>query len=130
MDLIVFLWSLLLIIPGIIKSFSYAMVPYISLTKPELGIMETLKESETLMKGHRMDYFCIILPYICFTVLFTFALSFAMTLFIMGALAGTHFGPYVLPAFIAMIALMVCFIYMTAKYTVIQYCFVKNHHNS
>ena len=44
-----FLWSLLFIIPGIVKSYSYAMTPYILLDRPELSATDAIKESEKMM---------------------------------------------------------------------------------
>lgn len=59
-----FLWSLLFIIPGIIKSYSYAMTSYILLDRPELSPTEALKESEKMMDGHKMELFLLDLSFI------------------------------------------------------------------
>ena len=59
-----FLWSLLFIIPGIIKSYSYAMTPYILLDRPELSATDAIKESEKMMDGHKMDLFILDLSFI------------------------------------------------------------------
>jgi uncharacterized membrane protein len=59
-----FLWSLLFIIPGIIKSYSYAMTSYILLDRPELSATDALKESEKMMDGHKMDLFILDLSFI------------------------------------------------------------------
>ena len=59
-----FLWSLLFIIPGIVKSYSYAMTPYILLDRPELSATEALKESEKMMNGHKMELFILDLSFI------------------------------------------------------------------
>lgn len=64
MSLICMLGSLLLIIPGIILSFAYAMVPFIIVKHPELSVKETLRASRKMMKGHKFDYFCLILSFI------------------------------------------------------------------
>lgn len=55
------LWSLLLIVPGIIKAFAYALVPMILSDEEysDLSFMEVLKKSEEMMKGHKMDYFML-----------------------------------------------------------------------
>ena len=45
MFLLIFLWSLLLIIPGIIKTYSYAMTPYILQENPELTASEAIHRS-------------------------------------------------------------------------------------
>lgn len=58
------LWSLLLVIPGIVKSFSYAMTPYILNDYPELSANQAIDLSQKMMKGHRMDFFCLQLSFI------------------------------------------------------------------
>ena len=50
MGIYVFLWTLLLVIPGIIKAFAYAMVPYILVDKPELSADEAIELSMNMMK--------------------------------------------------------------------------------
>lgn len=53
------LWTILFIIPGIIATFSYAMIYYILADKKqsEVGPMEVLKKSKAMMKGYKWDYF-------------------------------------------------------------------------
>ena len=63
-NIIISLWTILLIIPGIVKSFSYLLVPYIAIDQPELGIFETLKESERLMYGQKLATFNLHLSFI------------------------------------------------------------------
>lgn len=58
------LWSLLFIIPGIIKSFSYAMTPYILVDNPELTASEAIHRSRMMMKGHKFDLFYLYLSFI------------------------------------------------------------------
>ena len=62
----IFLYALLLIIPGLIKAFGYVLVPYLMADEKyrELGISELLKKSEEMMKGHKMDYFLFMLSFI------------------------------------------------------------------
>ena len=63
-NLIIWLWSLLLIIPGIIKGFSYSMAYYIKADHPEYGWRECLEKSETMMKGYKFKYFLLNLSFI------------------------------------------------------------------
>ena len=72
----VFLWSLLFIIPGIIKSFSYAMTPYILVDCPEVQATDALKISMRMMKGHKWELFVLNLSFIGWQILsaFTFGL--------------------------------------------------------
>ena len=58
-----FLWSLLLIIPGIIKIFSYSMAPYILADNPELTANEALTKSKEIMYGHKFDLFVLQLSF-------------------------------------------------------------------
>lgn len=60
----IFLWSLLLFIPGIIKSYSYAMTYYIALDNPELGANECIERSMKMMKGHKGRLFLLDLSFI------------------------------------------------------------------
>ena len=51
--LYVALWSLLLVIPGIVKSYSYAMAPYIMAEHPALTANEAITESRRIMDGNK-----------------------------------------------------------------------------
>ena len=53
----VLLWSLLLIVPGIMAALSYAMTFWILAEEPDLGPMRALSRSRSLMQGHRMQLF-------------------------------------------------------------------------
>lgn len=59
-----FLWTLLFIIPGIIKAFAYAMTPYILEDKPELSANQAIDLSKEMMKGHKFDLFWLSLSFI------------------------------------------------------------------
>ena len=60
-SLFIALWTLLLIIPGIIKGLAYSLVPFILADEKykDLGFMDILKKSEEMMNGHKMDYFIL-----------------------------------------------------------------------
>ncbi len=62
--LYVFLWSLLLIVPGIIMAIAYSQAYYLMLDDPELGATEALNLSKQLMKGKKWDYFVMYLSFI------------------------------------------------------------------
>ena len=59
MDIFIFLWSLLLIIPGIIKMYSYSMSWFVLHDRPDLTGNEARKRSMYLMKGHKWRLFCL-----------------------------------------------------------------------
>lgn len=62
-SLFVALWSLLLVIPGIIKSYSYAMTPFIMAENPELTALQAITESKLRMRGHKWELFCLSLSF-------------------------------------------------------------------
>jgi uncharacterized membrane protein len=57
-------WYLLLIVPGIIKYYSYAMTEFILLDHPEYGPLQAITESKKMMYGHRMRLFILGLSFI------------------------------------------------------------------
>ena len=63
-SLYIFLWSLLCFIPGIIASYTYAMVPYIMAENPELTPKEACERSKQLMDGNRLRLFCLTFSFI------------------------------------------------------------------
>ena len=73
--LYVFLWSLLLIIPGIIKSYAYAMTPYVANDHPELDADDCIHESRMMMKGNKWKLFCMDLSFIGWAILCIFTLG-------------------------------------------------------
>lgn len=71
MSLIVMLGYICFVIPGIILTLSYCLVPIILIKKPELGIVETLKYSREKMQGHKLDAFVLGLSFIGWAILGT-----------------------------------------------------------
>ena len=59
-----FLWTLLLIIPGIIASFRYSLSFYIMIDNPEMTATEVINRSKAMMQGHKMKYFLLFLSFI------------------------------------------------------------------
>ena len=58
------LWGLLLIIPGIVKGFGYAMTPFILSDHPELTAKQAIRRSEEMMRGHKGELFTLGLTFI------------------------------------------------------------------
>ena len=56
-NLFIALWSLLFLIPGIVKSYSYAMAPYIMQDDPSKSWKECIDESRQMMNGHKAQLF-------------------------------------------------------------------------
>jgi len=73
--LYIFLWSLLFIIPGIIKQFSYAMTPYILADHPELTAKQAIEASKTMMDGYKGDLFVLGLTFLGWDILNVFTLG-------------------------------------------------------
>ena len=65
----VLLWSLLLLIPGCIKSYSYAMTPYILKDNPEMKNNAAIEESMRMMDGHKLELFLLDLSFIGWAIL-------------------------------------------------------------
>lgn len=63
------LWSLLLIIPGIIKGYSYAMTNYILKDEPTLKYNEAIEKSMAMMDGNKMKLFLLHLSFIGWIIL-------------------------------------------------------------
>jgi len=63
------LWSLLFIIPGIIKGYAYAMTPFILAEHPELTASRAIDLSQQLMDGHKADLFLLDLSFIGWSLL-------------------------------------------------------------
>lgn len=64
MQIYIVLWSLLLVVPGIVKSYSYAMTPYILKDRPELKHNAAIERSMWMMEGYKMRLFMLDLSFI------------------------------------------------------------------
>lgn len=84
-----FLWSLLFVIPGIIKAFSYSMSMYILAENKGKSARECIKESMAMTKGHKWELFVLDLSF------FGWALLVAIT----GGIASIWVGPYIQATF-------------------------------
>lgn len=68
-NIFVMLWSLLLVVPGIIKAYSYSMATYILAENPNMSANDAIKESMRIMDGHKMDLFILQLSFIGWEIL-------------------------------------------------------------
>lgn len=78
MSIYIFLWCLLLFIPGIIKSYSYCFAPYISMDNDELTVEECINESMKMMNGNKMKLFLLDLSFIGWYLLCIVTLGIAI----------------------------------------------------
>ena len=65
------LWSILLVIPGIIKSLGYSMTPFLMVENPNLTAKEAIKLSQEKMMGRKWELFCMSLSFIGWSILAT-----------------------------------------------------------
>ena len=73
-----FLWSLLFVIPGIVKAYSYSMAAYIMYENPGMTPNDAITESRELMDGNKWRLFCLELSFIgwAFLCVFTCGIGF------------------------------------------------------
>ena len=64
-----FLWSLLFLIPGIIKSYEYMMIPYILAENPNIDSKEAFRLSKQMMDGEKMNAFLLGLSFLGWVLL-------------------------------------------------------------
>ena len=60
----IFCWTCLFFVPGIIKTYSYAMTPYVLMEHPEYSANEAITESRRLMDGKKWNLFCLTFSFI------------------------------------------------------------------
>ncbi len=65
----IFLWTLLLVIPGIIKAIAYSQTFYILAEDPTISSEAAINKSMAMMDGHKMDYFVLMLSFIGWALL-------------------------------------------------------------
>lgn len=69
MQVFIFLWMLLLIIPGILAAYAYSMTPFILAEDPHIGAREAIRRSKAMMQGNRWKLFCLFLRFIGWVLL-------------------------------------------------------------
>ena len=76
--LFTFLWSLLFVIPGIVKGYSYSMALYILAENKGKAALECINESKAMTDGHKMDLFVLDLSFIGWLLLcgITFGIAY------------------------------------------------------
>ena len=65
---LIFLWALLFVIPGIIAAYRYRQGLYLLLDHPEMGIMDCIRTSKNLMDGHKWELFVMDLSFLLWTL--------------------------------------------------------------
>lgn len=100
MNIYIFLWTLLLIVPGIIKTYEYRMVPYLLADNPDLSTSEALEMSRKMTDGNKMDMFILDLSFLGWLFLAGLAASVVgmfmpFLAFILGTAATCLVVPYI-----------------------------------
>ena len=60
----IYCWTCLFFVPGFIKTYSYAMTPYVLMEHPEYSANEAITESRRLMDGKKWNLFCLTFSFI------------------------------------------------------------------
>jgi len=74
----ILLWMLLLIIPGIIASISYALAFFLMSDDPNIGVMEAIDKSKKMMYGYKWKYFCLNLRFLGWILLAILSLGIGL----------------------------------------------------
>ena len=85
MNLFIWLWSLLFVIPGIYKAYQYRMVPYLLAENPEMDYNRALSLSASMMEGEKMNAFVLDLSFFGW---------YLLSVFTCGILAIVYVAPY------------------------------------
>lgn len=74
-DLYTALWSLLFVIPGIVKSYEYRMIPYLLADDPAMTKAQAFAESKNMMRGNKWRAFVLDLSFFGWSLLSVFTLG-------------------------------------------------------
>ena len=94
-SLYIFFWSLLFIIPGIVKTFSYALVPYILSENPTISTRKAISISKKTMEGEKWHFFILGLSFILWYLLGSIACGIG-TIFVLPYVQATYAEFYAL----------------------------------
>lgn len=83
------LWSLLFVIPGIVKAYSYSMAYFIKIDHPEYDWRRCIDESQRMMDGHKMDLFILDLSFIGWMIVGCFCFGIG-TLWVSAYMLAAH----------------------------------------
>ena len=78
----IFLWSLLFVIPGIVKSYSYSMVDFIKAENPSLPANKAIEMSKIMTDGYICNLFKLYLSFIGWNLLSVLTFGILSILFV------------------------------------------------
>ena len=84
------LWSLLFVIPGIVKSYEYMMVPYILAENPHIDQQRAFELSREMMNGHKMEAFVLQLSFIGWEILGALTWGILTVAYVSPYMSATH----------------------------------------
>ena len=94
-DLYTFLWSLLLIIPGIVKAYEYRMIPFLIAENPDMSTKEAFRMTRNIMTGNKMDTFVLDLSFIPWILLSALTCGILSIIYVSPYIALTNTELYV-----------------------------------
>ena len=77
------LWSMLFVIPGIVKGYSYSLAMYIKSENPNIPASKAIELSTRMTNGHKMDLFVLDMSFIGWEILSAFTLNILGILYVM-----------------------------------------------
>lgn len=77
------LWSMLFVIPGIVKGYSYSLAMYIKSENPNIPASKAIELSARMTNGHKMDLFVLDMSFIGWGILSAFTLNILGILYVM-----------------------------------------------
>lgn len=93
-DLYTILWTLLFIIPGIVKSYEYQMIPYLLAENPQMSREQAFAESKRMMSGQKWRAFVLDLSFIGWNILSAITLGILGIFYVQPYMDATHAALY------------------------------------
>lgn len=93
-DLYITLWSLLFVIPGIVKAYEYRMVPYLLAENPEMDKQTAFAKSKEMMQGQKWRAFVLDLSFLGWDILGAFTMGVVSIFFVAPYKANTKAALY------------------------------------
>ena len=95
----IFLWSLLLVVPGVLAAIRYSMAPYFMAQDPSISASEAIEKSKHAMKEMKLAYFSLIISFIGWSLLANVAQMFLMSFGVVIALVAAQFMQVAISAY-------------------------------
>lgn len=95
----IFLWSLLLVVPGILAAIRYSMAPYFMAQDPSISASEAIEKSKHAMKEMKLAYFSLIISFIGWSLLANVAQMLLMSFGVVIALVAAQFMQVAISAY-------------------------------